>query len=64
MCPGSDGNFRNFRIQLFTAPGGVATRTYNLRKNGVTQLTTTITGADTVGLAAGPAHFVAGIDGI
>jgi len=57
----SSGTLKNLYIKLTTAPGGVATWTYTVRKNGVnTALTLTISGANTTGNVVSDVAFIAG----
>lgn len=51
---------RNFRIEAGTGPGASRVATFNLRRNGTTVLSTTLTGAATSATATGSATFAAG----
>ena len=60
--PGGAGTFRNWKIQLDTAPGPGKSKTYTLQKNNVnTGITITISGTDLAGSSTGvDVHYADG----
>lgn len=53
------GRLKRFYVDLVTAPGGITSRTFTIRKNGNPQsLAVTISGANTTGNDTDPAHDV------